>query len=135
MDDAVVFDKVNIVFGTSRDLALPLMDQGKTRQEIQRDTKQILGVHDCSLSVKRGEILVLMGLSGSGKSTLLRAVNGLNPVVRGTVTVHDQGRSINPAKCSRDELLQLRRKSVAMVFQQFGLLPWRTVLDNVGLGL
>ena len=135
MDDAVVFDKVNIVFGTSPDLALPLMDQGKTRQEIQRDTKQILGVHDCSLSVKRGEILVLMGLSGSGKSTLLRAVNGLNPVVRGTVTVHDQGRSINPAKCSRDELLQLRRKSVAMVFQQFGLLPWRSVLDNVGLGL
>jgi glycine betaine/proline transport system ATP-binding protein len=135
MDDAVVFDKVNIVFGTQPGLALPLMDQGKSRQEIQRDTKQILGVHDCSLSVKRGEILVLMGLSGSGKSTLLRAVNGLNPVVRGAVTVHDQGRSINPAKCSRDELLQLRRKSVAMVFQQFGLLPWRTVLDNVGLGL
>ena len=135
MEDAVIFDKVNIVFGTNPDLALPLMDAGKTRQEIQRETKQILGVHDCSLTVKKGEILVLMGLSGSGKSTLLRAVNGLNPVVRGSVQVIDQGRSVNPAACTRAELLQLRRKSVAMVFQQFGLLPWRTVLDNVGLGL
>ena len=135
MEDAVIFDKVNIVFGTNPELALPLMDAGKTRQEIQRETKQILGVHDCSLTVKKGEILVLMGLSGSGKSTLLRAVNGLNPVVRGAVQVIDQGSSVNPAACSRDELLKLRRKSVAMVFQQFGLLPWRTVLDNVGLGL
>jgi glycine betaine/proline transport system ATP-binding protein len=135
MEDAVIFDKVNIVFGANPALALPLMDAGKSRQEIQKETKQILGVHDCSLSVKSGEILVLMGLSGSGKSTLLRAVNGLNPVVRGAVQVIDQGKSVNPAACSREELLRLRRKSVAMVFQQFGLLPWRTVLDNVGLGL
>lgn len=135
MEDAVIFDKVNIVFGTNPALALPLMDQGKSRQEIQKETKQILGVHDCSLTVKKGEILVLMGLSGSGKSTLLRAVNGLNPVVRGAVQVIDQGKTVNPAACSREELLRLRRKSVAMVFQQFGLLPWRTVLDNVGLGL
>ncbi|HEY0032029.1 MAG TPA: choline ABC transporter ATP-binding protein [Devosia sp.] len=135
MEDAVIFDKVNIVFGTNPELALSLMDAGKTRQEIQKETKQILGVHDCSLTVKKGEILVLMGLSGSGKSTLLRAVNGLNPVVRGVVRVLNEGRSINPAACTREELLQLRRKSVAMVFQQFGLLPWRTVLDNVGLGL
>jgi len=135
MDDAVIFDRVNIVFGTNPELALPLMDQGRTRQQIQQETRQILGVHDCSLRVRKGEILVLMGLSGSGKSTLLRAVNGLNPVVRGAVTVIDQGKSVNPAACSRDELLALRRKSVAMVFQQFGLLPWRSVLDNVGLGL
>jgi glycine betaine/proline transport system ATP-binding protein len=135
MEDAVIFDKVNIVFGASPDLALPLMDQGKTRQEIQQATKQILGVHDCSLTVKKGEILVLMGLSGSGKSTLLRAVNGLNPVVRGAVQVFDHGKAVNPASCTREELLRLRRKSVAMVFQQFGLLPWRSVLDNVALGL
>jgi glycine betaine/proline transport system ATP-binding protein len=135
MEDAVIFDKVNIVFGTNPELALPLMDQGKTRQEIQQATRQILGVHDCSLTVKKGEILVLMGLSGSGKSTLLRAVNGLNPVVRGAVRVMDGDRAVDPASCTREELLRLRRKCVAMVFQQFGLLPWRTVLDNVGLGL
>ena len=135
MADAVIFDRVNIVFGANPQLALPMMDAGKTRQEIQQATKQILGVHDCSLSVRSGEILVLMGLSGSGKSTLLRAVNGLNPVVRGSVRVIDGDWSADPASCTRDELLRLRRKCVAMVFQQFGLLPWRTVLDNVGLGL
>jgi glycine betaine/proline transport system ATP-binding protein len=135
MADAVIFDRVNIVFGNNPELALPLMDQGKTRQEVQQATKQILGVHDCSLSVESGEILVLMGLSGSGKSTLLRAVNGLNPVIRGSVTVNDGDWSVNPAACTREELLRLRRKCVAMVFQQFALLPWRSVLDNVGLGL
>ena len=82
---AVVFDNVSIVFGDRPDRALPLMDQGFSRAEVQAQTAQILGVHDCSLTVASGEILVLMGLSGSGKSTLLRAVNGLNPVVRGEV--------------------------------------------------
>ena len=135
MEDAVIFDKVNIVFGPNPQLALPLMDQGMNRSDIRKQTGQILGVHDCSLTVKTGEILVLMGLSGSGKSTLLRAVNGLNPVVRGTVRIHDGDWNVDPAACSRQDLLRLRRKTVAMVFQQFGLLPWRTVLDNVALGL
>ncbi|MCD7060689.1 choline ABC transporter ATP-binding protein [Pelagibacterium xiamenense] len=135
MSKAVVFDKVNIVFGDNPEAALPLMDEGKSRSDIQQETNQILGVHDCSLEVEEGEIVVLMGLSGSGKSTLLRAVNGLNPVVRGTVTVSSDGWSCDPASCSQDELLRLRRECVAMVFQQFGLLPWRNVLDNVALGL
>ncbi|WP_404402147.1 choline ABC transporter ATP-binding protein [Pelagibacterium halotolerans] len=135
MSKAVVFDKVNIVFGDNPDAALPLMDRGKSRSEIQQETNQVLGVHDCSLEVEEGEIVVLMGLSGSGKSTLLRAVNGLNPVVRGSVTVTSDGWSCDPANCTRDELLRLRRRGVAMVFQQFGLLPWRNVLDNVALGL
>ncbi|MBT9382659.1 choline ABC transporter ATP-binding protein [Pseudooceanicola sp. CBS1P-1] len=132
---AVEFDNVSIVFGDRPEKALPLMDQMKDRAEIQKDTGQVLGVHDCSLTVEQGEILVLMGLSGSGKSTLLRAVNGLNPVVRGSLRVHAQGWSCDPTACSKDDLLRLRRKSVAMVFQQFGLLPWRNVLDNVALGL
>ncbi|MBS0565008.1 MAG: choline ABC transporter ATP-binding protein [Proteobacteria bacterium] len=132
---AVEFDKVNIVFGDHPGRALPLMDQGQDRTSIQKATGQVLGVHDCSLSVARGEILVLMGLSGSGKSTLLRAVNGLNPVCRGGVTVHDKGWSCNVSAASHDDLLRVRREIVAMVFQQFGLLPWRTVRENVGLGL
>ena len=135
MSKAVTFDKVNIVFGDKPQLALPLMDQGMSRPDIQQETNQVLGVHDCSLEVEEGEIVVLMGLSGSGKSTLLRAVNGLNPVVRGNVTVRSGDWSVDPANCSRDELLKLRRECVAMVFQQFGLLPWRNVLDNVALGL
>ncbi|MEO1239611.1 MAG: ATP-binding cassette domain-containing protein, partial [Pseudomonadota bacterium] len=84
---AVRFDNVSIVFGGSPETALPLMDEGQDRAEIQKATGQVLGVHDCSLDVAAGEILVLMGLSGSGKSTLLRAVNGLNPVVRGACLV------------------------------------------------
>jgi len=111
------------------------MDAGQSRAEIQEATGQVLGVHDCSLSVEEGEILVLMGLSGSGKSTLLRAVNGLNPVCRGSVTVNDGDWSCDPGSCSEEDLRRVRRDCVAMVFQQFGLLPWRDVRDNVAFGL
>ncbi len=132
---AVVFDKVSIVFGDDPESALPAMDAGKDRAEVQEETGQVLGVHDCSLDVARGEILVLMGLSGSGKSTLLRAINGLNPVVRGQVTINDGTWRADVVGASSADLLRIRRECVAMVFQQFGLLPWRTVRDNVGLGL
>jgi glycine betaine/proline transport system ATP-binding protein len=133
--NAVEFDKVSIVFGDKPSLALPMMDQGLSRAEIQQQTGQVLGVHDCSLTVAKGEILVLMGLSGSGKSTLLRAVNGLNPVVRGSVTIRDGSWTSNVTRCSPADLLRVRRECIAMVFQQFGLLPWRSVRENVGLGL
>jgi glycine betaine/proline transport system ATP-binding protein len=134
--NAVEFDNVSIVFGARPQTALPLMDQGLHRAEILTRTDQVLGVHDCSLNVAQGEILVLMGLSGSGKSTLLRAVNGLNPVVRGAVRVNDGDHSYDVTHyCNATDLRRLRQKSVSMVFQQFGLLPWRSVRDNVGLGL
>jgi glycine betaine/proline transport system ATP-binding protein len=133
--NAVEFDHVNIVFGDNPQAALPLMDAGQDRSEIQASTRQILGVHDCTLSVGNGEILVLMGLSGSGKSTLLRAVNGLNPVCRGEVRVLDGGRMTSVTHADAATLRRLRLSNIAMVFQAFGLLPWRTVRDNVGLGL
>ncbi|ETD02619.1 hemolysin [Rhodobacter capsulatus R121] len=132
---AVRFDNVSIVFGDHPDRALPLMDQGMSRAEIQARTGQVLGVHDCSLSVAEGEILVLMGLSGSGKSTLLRAVNGLNPVCRGKVEVCDGNGLVDVTHADPQTLRRIRQTRVAMVFQQFGLLPWRTVRENVGLGL
>jgi len=135
MSVAVAFDAVNIVFGDRPAEALPLMDEGRTRGDIQAETGQVLGVHDCSLEVREGEIVVLMGLSGSGKSTLLRAVNGLNPVVRGAVHVNDGDRMVDVSSADADTLRRIRLERVAMVFQQFGLLPWRTVRDNVGLGL
>ncbi|OAN78184.1 choline ABC transporter ATP-binding protein [Sulfitobacter sp. EhC04] len=135
MKNAVEFDKVSIVFGDKPEQALPLMDKGQSRSEIEAATGQVLGVHDCSLNVAEGEILVLMGLSGSGKSTLLRAVNGLNPVVRGSVTVNDGAWSANVQGCSAPDLRKVRRECVSMVFQQFGLLPWRSVRDNVALAL
>ncbi|MEC8040215.1 MAG: ATP-binding cassette domain-containing protein, partial [Pseudomonadota bacterium] len=132
---AVVFDNVSIVFGDNPEQALPLMDQGQSRSEIQASTGQVLGVHNCSLTVDKGEILVLMGLSGSGKSTLLRAVNGLNPVARGSVSVATDHGLVNITETDEKTLRNVRQHDVAMVFQQFGLLPWRTVRENVWLGL
>src|SRR5262245_24652836 len=76
-----------------------------------------------------------MGLPDSGKPTLLRAVNGLNRVARGHVLIRDRSGTVDVTSCDEASLRRVRRESVAMVFQQFGLLPWRTVADNVGLGL
>lgn len=134
-DIAVEFDNVSIVFGADPGAALPLMDDGRDRAEIQRETDQVLGVHNCSLSVREGEILVLMGLSGSGKSTLLRAANGLNKVVRGHVRINDGAGLVDITNLPDADLRKIRQQRVTMVFQQFGLLPWRTVADNVGFGL
>lgn len=135
MTVAVEFDNVSIVFGDKPESALPLMDEGQNRAEVQNASDQVLGVHNCNLTVNEGEILVLMGLSGSGKSTLLRSVNGLNPVVRGSVRVHDGDHLTDVTHADAKTLRHIRLERVAMVFQQFGLLPWRTVRDNVGLGL
>ncbi|MEM6636379.1 MAG: choline ABC transporter ATP-binding protein [Pseudomonadota bacterium] len=132
---AVRFENVSIVFGDDPDSALPLMDEGMSREEVMTATNQVLGVHDCNLEVETGEILVLMGLSGSGKSTLLRAVNGLNDVQRGRVQLRDGDQMVDVTGADARTLRRLRLNVVAMVFQQFGLLPWRTVRENVGLGL
>lgn len=133
--NTVEFKNVSIIFGENPEAALPLADAGKTREEISEETGNILGVSNCSMAIEEGEICVLMGLSGSGKSTLLRAVNGLNKVTRGEVLVRDGERVVDVASCDAKTLRHLRMNRVSMVFQQFGLLPWRTVEENVGLGL
>lgn len=135
MPAAVTFRDVDIVFGAHPARALALLDEGRTRDEILAATRQVVGVAGASLTVERGEICVLMGLSGSGKSTLLRSVNRLNATARGDVVVSVGGRDVNVARCDTATLRDLRTRGVAMVFQQFALLPWRTVRDNVGLGL
>jgi|TARA_R110002072_G_scaffold49277_17_gene134004 glycine betaine/proline transport system ATP-binding protein len=131
----VEFKNVDIMFGEKPDAALQLLDDGKTRDEILQLTGNVLGVADANLAVQEGEICVLMGLSGSGKSTLLRSVNGLNKVTRGQVLVKHEGRQVDVVSCSAQTLRTLRTTRVAMVFQQFALLPWRTVRENVGFGL
>ncbi|CZT35820.1 choline ABC transporter ATP-binding protein [Rhizobium sp. 9140] len=135
MSDAVIFGNVDIVFGERPERALQMVDAGKTRDEIGEATGLVLGVAGASLTVREGEILVLMGLSGSGKSTLLRAVNGLAPVVRGNVSVKTGNGTIDPYRATSKALRDFRMHTVSMVFQQFALLPWRTVEDNVGFGL
>jgi glycine betaine/proline transport system ATP-binding protein len=132
---AIDFRNVDIIFGQNRQAALAMLDEGASRSEILEKTGAVLGCAGCTLEVEEGEISVLMGLSGSGKSTLLRAVNRLNTVTRGEVIVRDDGWAVDVARCSENELRRIRRECVAMVFQQFALLPWRTVEENVGFGL
>ena len=143
MSTALEFRNVDIVFGTkahrrlnsSIQQALAALDAGGTRAEIAEKTGVVIGVANACLTVERGEISVLMGLSGSGKSTLLRAANGITPVTRGQVLVSDGADVVDIAKCDAKTLRRVRRLRIAMVFQQFGLLPWRSVRDNVGFGL
>ena len=143
MTAAIEFKSVNILFapgqGRRQDQALSqakaLLAKGADRSQINSETGVVLGAADANLTIKAGEITVLMGLSGSGKSTLLRAANGLNAVTSGQVLVRHQGTIVDVATCDAQTLRAVRLQSIAMVFQQFALLPWRTVRDNVGLGL
>jgi glycine betaine/proline transport system ATP-binding protein len=143
MSAALEFRDVDILFprasgrGGERAVAAALarLDAGASREELAAETGVILGVAGARLSIAPGVICVMMGLSGSGKSTLLRAANRLNPVTRGQVLVADTHGPIDVARCAASDLRRVRRERVAMVFQQFGLLPWRSVADNVGLGL
>ncbi len=115
--------------------ALARLDAGGTRGDILNQLQVTVGVAGANLHVAQGEISVMMGLSGSGKSTLLRAANGLNRVTRGQVLLRDADALVDVATADAALLRHLRRRRVAMVFQQFALLPWRTVRDNVGFGL
>ncbi|MBN9247109.1 MAG: choline ABC transporter ATP-binding protein [Hyphomicrobium sp.] len=135
MTVAVDFQNVDIIFGKDTAKTLAMVDAGATRAQILAKTGAVLGAAGANLTVNEGEISVLMGLSGSGKSTLLRAVNGLNKVSRGAVLVKDGDRMVDIASCDAKTLRHMRQSQVAMVFQQFALLPWRTVRENVGLGL
>ncbi|KAA6204331.1 MAG: ATP-binding cassette domain-containing protein [Candidatus Tokpelaia sp.] len=131
---SVSIDNVSVVFGKEKK-AMDFADNGFSRAEIKQKTGIILGVHDCSLTVEEGQTVVLMGLSGSGKSTLLRTVNGLSCPARGRVVLNHQGQDFCVNSLRPRDLYWVRTHLVSMVFQQFGLLPWRSVADNVGLGL
>jgi glycine betaine/proline transport system ATP-binding protein len=135
MTTAVEFKNVDIIFGDRSKEALAMARAGEDRSVILAKTGAVLGATGANLVVKEGEISVLMGLSGSGKSTLLRAVNGLNKVTGGEVLVKDGDRMVDVASCDEATLRHIRQKQVAMVFQQFALLPWRTVRENAGFGL
>jgi len=135
MTTAVEFKNVDIIFGDNFAEALTMARAGADRSDILARTGAVLGATGANLTVNEGEISVLMGLSGSGKSTLLRAVNGLNKVTGGEVLVKDGDRMVDVASCNAATLRHIRQKQVAMVFQQFALLPWRTVRENAGFGL
>jgi glycine betaine/proline transport system ATP-binding protein len=131
----VDFRHVDTVFGPSPETALDLLDRGEERAAILERTGHVVGVADATIAIEEGEICVLMGLSGSGKSTLLRCVNRLNRATRGEILVDDANGPVDVTRCDPATLQRLRTHRIAMVFQQFALLPWRTVAENVGFGL
>ncbi|WP_163131997.1 choline ABC transporter ATP-binding protein [Agarivorans sp. Alg241-V36] len=132
---AISIKNLDVVFGFHTAKSLALLDKGASRPEIIDATGDVVGVHDVSLDIKKGEICVLMGLSGSGKSSLLRAINGLNTVTRGSLTIEDGEQPIDLANCDKAALRHLRTNRISMVFQKFALMPWLSVLDNAAFGL
>ncbi|WP_226037385.1 quaternary amine ABC transporter ATP-binding protein [Aquibacillus saliphilus] len=119
------------VFGSHPQQGLKRLKNGEAKAEILDKTGMTVGVNQASFEVKAGEFFVIMGLSGSGKSTLIRLVNRLIEPTDGEVLI--DGEDI--IKMESTELRETRRKRLSMVFQNFGLLPHRTVLDNVAYGL
>src|SRR5919112_10977 len=131
MTAALNVDSLWKIFGTRADKVIGTEDEKLSRSELKEKHGCVVGVRDVSFDVAPGEVFVVMGLSGSGKSTLVRCLTRLIEPTHGSVSINDQ----DVTKASESELRDLRRKQVSMVFQHFGLLPHRKVIDNVAYGL
>jgi glycine betaine/proline transport system ATP-binding protein len=121
----------SVVFGRRTQQALEMRRSGKSKSDVEKETGSTIGVYDAAFEVWPSEIFVVIGLSGSGKSTLLRAINRLIEPTEGKIYLDGEYISYMPSK----QLRQVRRKKIGMVFQHFGLLPNRTVVDNISFGL
>ena len=119
------------IYGNNPDAALALIKKGVDNETIRKQTKQVVGIKNINITVEHGECFVIMGLSGSGKSTLIRCLNLLNRPSSGTVLIDGQ----NLMELDKKGIREVRRKKMAMIFQNFALLPHRTVSDNVAYGL
>lgn len=132
MDDATVSCRsVWKVYGPKADRIVGSPDAALSRQELLEKTGCVAAVRDVSFDVARGEVFVVMGLSGSGKSTLVRMINRIHEPTAGQVLIDGE----DVLKASDDRLRELRRQKISMVFQHFGLLPHRRIVDNVAFGL
>ena len=119
------------IFGPKPEQVLPMVQDGATKEQVLEETDHTVGLDNVSLSVKKGEIFVCMGLSGSGKSTLIRHINRLIDPTAGQVTVD----GVDVLSLDDKEILDFRKKTMSMVFQRFGLFPHKTVIENVAYGL
>jgi len=127
----IELNHVTTIFGKDPKAALEQLRQGASKKTLLDETGHVIGLHDVSLNIEAGEIFVIMGLSGSGKSTLVRHINRLIDPTDGSILI--DGTDI--LGLSRSELTELRRQRIAMVFQRFGLMPHRSVLENAAYGL
>jgi glycine betaine/proline transport system ATP-binding protein len=119
------------IFGPSPDEALGLFRSGRSKDDIHRETGNILAVADVSFDVEPGETFVVMGLSGSGKSTLIRCINRLIDPTAGEIRIGEE----DIVAAGRERLREIRLNTIAMVFQHFALFPHMSVADNAGYGL
>ncbi|BAC12955.1 glycine betaine/L-proline ABC transporter ATP-binding protein [Oceanobacillus iheyensis] len=119
------------IFGSHSKKGLQLLEEGYTKDEILKKSGNTVGVNNVSFDVKSGEFFVIMGLSGSGKSTLIRLINRLIEPTNGSINI--DGDDIT--KMNKEQLIETRRNKLGMVFQNFGLFPHRTVINNVSYGL
>ncbi|WP_445491207.1 quaternary amine ABC transporter ATP-binding protein [Niallia sp. 03133] len=122
---------VSKVFGRQKEQAIMRRAEGYSKYEIETETKTTVAIYNANFEVDKGETFVLIGLSGSGKSTLLRCLNGLIEPSEGSVWLENE----DIAHLPRKKLQQIRRNKIGMVFQNDGLLPNRTVLENITFGL
>ena len=120
-----------LIFGKNKEKALQMLKSGKSKKEILKATHCTVGVNRANFEIYEGEFFVIMGLSGSGKSTLLRCLNRLIEPTAGNIFINED----NVTRKNHKELLDIRRTEMSMVFQKFGLLPHRTILENVAFGL
>lgn len=119
------------IFGKKDRQALDLIHKGHSKSDILEKTGATVGVNQASFKVKQGEVFVIMGLSGSGKSTLVRMLNRLIEPTEGSILIDGE----NISDMDKEELRKVRRKKISMVFQNFGLFPHRTILENTEYGL
>ena len=119
------------IFGTDPERMFDTASNGMSKQQLLEETGHVIAVKDVSFEVHQNEVFVIMGLSGSGKSTIVRCLNRLIEPTRGTVVVD----GMDVAQMDEAGLRELRRHKLSMVFQNFGLLPHRSVLDNINFGL
>jgi glycine betaine/proline transport system ATP-binding protein len=131
MSEKLVVESLYKIFGQNPKEALSLLKEGRDKNEIFKQTGQVIGVQDANFSVMKGEIFVVMGLSGSGKSTLVRMLNRLIEPTSGHVYIDGQ----DVAQLSKKQLIELRRRDMSMVFQSFALMPQLTVVENAAFGL
>lgn len=132
MNDAKIeVRNVTKIFGKSPQQGVKMLNEGLTKKQILEKTGMTVGVNKASFKVKAGEIFVIMGLSGSGKSTLVRMLNRLIDPTDGEVFIDGQ----DIVKMKPNELREVRRSKLSMVFQRFALFPHRTVLSNTEYGL
>ncbi len=119
------------IFGKKKQQALAMVKEQRSKNEILEKTGATVGVYDVNFEVNEGEVFVIMGLSGSGKSTLIRLLNRLIEPSGGDIYID----GVDVAKMSKEELREVRRHKINMVFQSFGLFPHRTILENTEYGL